>query len=109
MPDRTQRPSSACWIPPSLVEDLIQSRVARHPWPFSWRPVAPPLCVTGPLRILSVDSYPAPSAPSAIHTALRAIEFDIAYLMELAGESWRVVGYISARDQQEEMQALGLM
>jgi hypothetical protein len=29
VPDRTQRPSSACWIPPSLVEDLIQSRVER--------------------------------------------------------------------------------
>jgi hypothetical protein len=29
--------------------------------------------------------------------------------MELAGESWRVLEYISARDQQEEMQALGLM
>jgi hypothetical protein len=42
-------------------------------------------------------------------TGARAIEFDIAYLMELAGESWRVLGYISARDQQEEMQALGLM
>jgi hypothetical protein len=29
--------------------------------------------------------------------------------MELAGESWRVLGHISARDQQEEMQALGLL
>jgi hypothetical protein len=42
-------------------------------------------------------------------TGTRAIEFEIAYLMELAGESWRVLGYISARDQEEEMRALGLL
>ena len=42
-------------------------------------------------------------------TGGRAIDFEIAYLMERAGESWRVLGYISARDQQEEMQALGLL
>jgi hypothetical protein len=41
-------------------------------------------------------------------TGARAIEFDIAYLLELAGESWCVLGYISTRDQQEEMQAHGL-
>jgi len=39
----------------------------------------------------------------------RAIEFEIAYLIELAGESWRVLGYVSARDQEEEMRALGLL
>jgi hypothetical protein len=42
-------------------------------------------------------------------TGPRAIEFEIAYLMELAGESWRVLGYVSARDQEEEMRALGLL
>ena len=42
-------------------------------------------------------------------TGARAIEFEIAYLMERAGESWRVLGYVSERDQEEEMQALGLM
>ena len=42
-------------------------------------------------------------------TGARAIEFEIAYLMELAVESWRVLGYISARDQEEEMQSLGLL
>ena len=42
-------------------------------------------------------------------TGTRAIEFEIAYLMELAGASWRVLGYISARDQEEEMRALGLL
>jgi hypothetical protein len=42
-------------------------------------------------------------------TGPRAIEFDIAYLLERAGESWRVLGYISARDQQEAMQAQGLL
>ena len=42
-------------------------------------------------------------------TGARAIDFEIAYLMERSGESWRVLGYISARDQQEEMRALGLL
>lgn len=42
-------------------------------------------------------------------TGPRAIEFEIAYLMELAGESWRVLGYVPARDQEEEMRALGLL
>jgi hypothetical protein len=42
-------------------------------------------------------------------TAARAIEFEIAYLLELAGESWRVLGYVSERDQAEEMRALGLV
>jgi hypothetical protein len=42
-------------------------------------------------------------------TGARATEFEIAYLMELAGESWRVLGYVSARDQEEEMRALGLL
>jgi hypothetical protein len=42
-------------------------------------------------------------------TGPRAIEFEIAYLMELAGESWLLLGYVSARDQDEEMRALGLL
>jgi hypothetical protein len=42
-------------------------------------------------------------------TGDRPIEFEIAYLMELAGESWRLLGYVSARDQAEEMRALGLL
>jgi hypothetical protein len=42
-------------------------------------------------------------------TGDRAIEFEIAYLMEQAGESWRVLGYISERDQEEDMRALGLL
>jgi hypothetical protein len=41
-------------------------------------------------------------------TGDRAIEFEIAYLMERADESWRVLGYVSERDQEEEMRALGL-
>ena len=39
----------------------------------------------------------------------RATEFEIAYLIERAGDSWRVLGYVSARDQEEEMRALGLL
>ena len=42
-------------------------------------------------------------------TGDRAIEFEIAYLLERAAESWRVMGYVSARDQEEEMRALGLL
>jgi hypothetical protein len=42
-------------------------------------------------------------------TGARGIEFEIAYLMERASDSWRVLGYISARDQEEEMRALGLV
>jgi len=42
-------------------------------------------------------------------TGTRAIEFEIAYLMERADEAWRVLGYVSARDQEEEMRALGLL
>jgi hypothetical protein len=43
------------------------------------------------------------------NTGDRTIEFEIAYLIELAGESWRVLGYVSERDQQEEMRTLGLL
>lgn len=42
-------------------------------------------------------------------TGAQAIEFDIAYLLERVEDSWRVLGYISARDQEEEMRALGLL
>ena len=42
-------------------------------------------------------------------TGARAIEFDIAYLLERAEESWRVLGYISAADQEDEMPTLGLL
>ena len=42
-------------------------------------------------------------------TGTRGIEFEIAYLTERAGESWRVLGYVSSRDQEEEMRALGLL
>ena len=42
-------------------------------------------------------------------TGDRAVEFDIAYLIERAGESWRILGYVSERDQEEEMRALGLL
>ena len=42
-------------------------------------------------------------------TGARAIEFETACLVERAQESWRVLGYISARDQQKEIQAFGLI
>src|SRR5688500_4406427 len=42
-------------------------------------------------------------------TGARATEFEIAYLIESAADSWRVLGYVSARDQEEEMRALGVL
>jgi hypothetical protein len=42
-------------------------------------------------------------------TGDRPVEFEIAYLIERAGESWRILGYVSERDQEEEMRALGLL
>jgi hypothetical protein len=39
----------------------------------------------------------------------RAVEFEIAYLLERGAETWKVLGYVSQRDQEEEMQALGLL
>ena len=42
-------------------------------------------------------------------TGDRAIEFDVEYLLESAEASWRVLGYVSARDQEEEMRAFGLL
>jgi hypothetical protein len=42
-------------------------------------------------------------------TGDRAVEFEIAYLIEQAENSWRVIGYVSERDQEDEMRALGLL
>jgi len=42
-------------------------------------------------------------------TGDRAVEFEIAYLIERAGDTWRILGYVSERDQEEEMRALGLL
>jgi hypothetical protein len=42
-------------------------------------------------------------------TGDRAIEFEIAYLVERAEDAWHILGYVAARDQEEEMRALGLL
>jgi hypothetical protein len=42
-------------------------------------------------------------------TGERIIEFDIAYLLEKAGESWRILLYISRSDQEAEMKKEGLL
>ena len=42
-------------------------------------------------------------------TGDRAIEFEIAYLIERTAESWHVLGYVSERDEEEEKRALGLL
>lgn len=41
-------------------------------------------------------------------TGDRDIWFEIAYLLERAGESWKILSYVSAADQEEEMKKLGL-
>ncbi len=61
--------------------------------------------VLSPLHVLAQVRWSAQFEK----TGTRAIEFEIAYLMERAGESWRVLGYVSARDQEEAMRALGLL
>jgi hypothetical protein len=61
--------------------------------------------VLSPLHVLAQVGWSARFEK----TGTRAIEFEIAYLMERSGESWRVLGYVSARDQEEEMRALGLL
>jgi hypothetical protein len=68
-------------------------------------PVAVRETVLSPLHVLAQVRWSARFEK----TGARAIEFEIAYLVERSGESWRVLGYISARDQEEEMKALGLM
>lgn len=39
----------------------------------------------------------------------RPIELEIAYPLEGAEETWRILGYVSERDQDEERRTLGLM
>src|SRR5262245_1025939 len=61
--------------------------------------------VLSPLHVLAQVRWSARFE----QTGDRAIEFEIAYLMEQAGESWRVLGYVSERAQEDEMRALGLL
>jgi hypothetical protein len=42
-------------------------------------------------------------------TGDRVIEFDISYLIEKAGDSWKILSYLSKRDQEEEMKKEGLL
>jgi hypothetical protein len=42
-------------------------------------------------------------------TGDRAIEFEIAYLLEKAPDGWRILSYISHRDQNAEMAKAGLL
>ena len=68
-------------------------------------PVAVRETVLSPLHVLAHVRWSARFEK----TGPRAAGFEIAYLMERAGESWRVLGYISESDQEEEMRALGLL
>jgi hypothetical protein len=42
-------------------------------------------------------------------TGDRIIEFDISYLVEKAGKSWKILAYVSRADQEDEMKKLGLL
>jgi actin-related protein len=42
-------------------------------------------------------------------TGERLITFEISYLLERSGDDWKIIAYISEKDQEEEMQALGLL
>jgi len=42
-------------------------------------------------------------------TGDRLIEFDIAYLLERAGETWTILAYVSKEDQDEAMRREGLL
>jgi ketosteroid isomerase-like protein len=42
-------------------------------------------------------------------TADRLIEFQISYLLEKAGNGWKILSYISQADQENEMKKLGLL
>jgi hypothetical protein len=42
-------------------------------------------------------------------TGDRLITFRIAYLLEKVDERWRILAYVSEKDQEEEMRALGVL
>ena len=42
-------------------------------------------------------------------TGDRDIGFDISYQLERAGDSWKILGYFSEVDQEEEMRKLGIL
>jgi hypothetical protein len=42
-------------------------------------------------------------------TGDRLITFQIAYLLERAGDTWRILAYVSQKDQGDEMRELGLL
>jgi hypothetical protein len=42
-------------------------------------------------------------------TGDRQIGFEISYLLERAGDSWKILSYVSRSDQEEEMRKLGLL
>ena len=42
-------------------------------------------------------------------TGERLITFEINYLLELSGQDWKIIAYISEKDQEEEMKGMGLL
>jgi hypothetical protein len=69
------------------------------------RPRAVQQKVLSPLHVLAQVRWSARFEK----TGDRAVEFEIAYLVEQAENSWRVLGYVSERDQEDEMRSLGLL
>ncbi len=61
--------------------------------------------VLSPLHTLATVRWAARFARSGE----RRIEFSIAYLLERAGETWRILSYISEQDQDEAMRKEGLL
>jgi hypothetical protein len=89
-----------------FVEWLTQMRAFNRQ--HGMRAIAPAAVretVLSPIHVLAYVRWSARFEK----TGDRAVEFDIAYLIERADESWRVLGYVSERDQEEEMRALGLL
>lgn len=58
-----------------------------------------------PIHVLARVTWAARFAA----TGARDIVFHISYLLERAGDSWKVLGYFSEADQEEEMKKLGLL
>jgi hypothetical protein len=44
-----------------------------------------------------------------VKTGERRIDFEISYLLEQTEASWKILSYISQRDEEEEQQRLGLL
>jgi hypothetical protein len=58
-----------------------------------------------PIHVLARVTWAARFAT----TGTRDITFDISYVLERSGDSWKVLGYFSETDQEDEMKKLDLL